>query len=34
LGDRVTNICERVIYMVSGEYLAEPVTTREVTRLT
>jgi phosphate transport system protein len=24
LGDRVTNICERVVYMVTGEYLQKP----------
>jgi phosphate uptake regulator len=23
MGDRVGNICEKVIYMVTGEYLAE-----------
>jgi len=33
LGDRVTNICERVVYMVTGEHLEEPVTTHELTRL-
>lgn len=33
LGDRVTNICERVFYMVTGEYLEERVTTPEVARL-
>lgn len=33
LGDRVTNICERVVYMVTGEHLEEPVTAHELTRL-
>ncbi len=33
LGDRVTNICERVIYMVTGEHLEESVTIHELTRL-
>ncbi len=33
LGDRVTNVCERVVYMVTGEYLEEPVTTDKFTRL-
>jgi phosphate transport system protein len=33
LGDRVTNICERVVYMVTGEYLEEGVTTPGFARL-
>lgn len=33
LGDRVTNICERVFYMATGEYLEERVTTPELARL-
>ncbi len=33
LGDRVTNICERVVYMVTGEHRQEPVTIHEFTRL-
>ncbi len=33
LGDRVTNICERVFYMSTGEYLEERVTTPEFARL-
>jgi phosphate transport system protein len=33
LGDRVTNICERVFYMVTGEYPEERVTTPELSRL-
>lgn len=33
LGDRVTNICERVFYMVTGEYLEERVTIPELARL-
>jgi phosphate transport system protein len=33
LGDRVTNICERIFYMVTGEYLEERVTPPAFTRL-
>jgi phosphate transport system protein len=33
LRDRVTNICERLFYMVTGEYLDEPVTIHDFTRL-
>ncbi len=33
LGDRITNICGRVIYTVIGELLEELVTTHELTRL-
>ena len=33
LGDRVTNICERVIYMVTGEHIEEPAPVHEVTYL-
>ena len=32
-GDRVTNICEKVFYMVTGEYLEERVTTPGFARL-
>jgi phosphate transport system protein len=33
LGDPITKICERVFYMVTGEYLEERVTTPEFERL-